>query len=207
MRPPTRGRPARSNVHVQSNVDPAAWRSEVERVAGKLKVRVGAPRTRVPLRAITSRVLWLRVQAPTLSSAAGAKEWRSHLQQTQAAEDVIAKVLPTTKVSLERVAAELAELLEAVSSREKLINTSFKHLSAEYTSVHDKLTEITTAHQTATQRVAKLTNDLGGVSEALDEVRQYTRAGLRAYLRLGPPPACPRRACRSRRPWRRRAAA
>jgi L-aminopeptidase/D-esterase-like protein len=60
------------------------------------------------------------------------KEWRAHLDQTKSAEGTISTLLPDTRGTLDRMTSDLAALLETVASREKFINASYKHLSAEY---------------------------------------------------------------------------
>ena len=85
---------------LQSTVDPVAWKTEVERVAPRLKIK------------------------PSFTG----KEWRSHLEQTKKHEEMLENFVPDTRVSLEKISSDIGDILEKVQSKEKYINSTFQSL-------------------------------------------------------------------------------
>ena len=96
---------------MESKVDPVAWKMELERVAPQLKV--------------------------VLSS--NSKEWRAHLEMAANLDKEISKDLPQMKESLETIVDEVAEAVEKISGREKIINQNFDHMVQEYRKVQEDL--------------------------------------------------------------------
>jgi estrogen-related receptor beta like 1 len=165
---------------LESSVNPTAWKNEVERVAPRLK----GPAAGV-----------------TVSGAGAGREWRTHLEQTGLAESSIGKVLPDTRNQLENIAstyshmllqlhityslllficscmytcvtaAELFELMQTVTNRERYINTSFKTLAVEYGSFADHAADIKSSFQSSANRVSTLTGELATLNEALEDIQ------------------------------------
>lgn len=140
---------------LESAIDPVAWRAEVERVAPRLKISNPAA----------------MIAAASGGVASAKAEWRGHLEQSKAAEAVIGQLLPDTRGSLERLSAELADLLELLSSKERYINSTLKHMSADYTATASKQEDLQQAVREASAHVASLTSELTSVSEALEDVK------------------------------------
>lgn len=137
---------------METNVDPVTWRAELERVTPKLNSSSISTSTKVGM-------------------GASRGEWRSHLEQTRNAANVINKYLPSSKDTLNKLCTDLNETLELISSREKYINTSLKHLSGEYRSQADRQTELVTAVQNAQNRITSLTNELTGITDVLEDIK------------------------------------
>lgn len=129
---------------IQATVDPIAWKTELERVAPKLKARVRAD---------------------------VGKEWRAHIEQTRAHEDTIQKVLPATSSQLKQVALELGEALERMSHKEKYINQQFCQLGQEYHDAKDRLVTLQETHQASSERVKTVSTTLSTLSEHLSDIK------------------------------------
>ncbi len=90
---------------------------EVERVAHKLKLG-------------------------NVQGAEGAKEWRSHLDQTKKYADQVRGALPDVRIKLERLSDEVSRALERISKKEGLLSKSFQGMTGDYRAHSDKLREI-----------------------------------------------------------------
>lgn len=155
-----------------STIDPVVWKAEVERVAPRLKAAAAA--------AMAGGILAMQryVGGAAQSSAGGAgaqaastSEWRSHLETTQSSENTIATTLPTALKSLERLGGDLSELLDAVASREKYINSTFKALAQQYGAAAQEHKNVSAEATELQQRVSALSAELAVVSEHLEDVR------------------------------------
>lgn len=87
------------NQIIQSSISREEWMLEVERVAHKLKINT--------------------------SNSDGAKEWRSHLDQTKKYAEQVRVALPDVRVKLERLSDEVSRALERISKKEGLLSKSF----------------------------------------------------------------------------------
>jgi hypothetical protein len=149
---------------LESTVDPVAWRAELERVAPRLKQPAlpgAAGGASGPGGGSSS----------LLGGGAVRGEWRAHLEQTRAAEGVIAKYLPFSRDGLERLGGDLADVLEAVSARERSVNAALKHLAADYRGGSERQAQLQESVTRAQTRVTGLSNELAAVSEALEDVK------------------------------------
>lgn len=124
------------------------------------------------LRMCSLIVLFL-VAFPSLvfRSPAAGREWRSHLEQTNAAEAAIARMLPDTQGSLDRLAASLSEALTGISGKERFLQASCKNLAAEYRAAAAALDEVNGAYTAASTRVGGMSSELNALGEALEELR------------------------------------
>lgn len=85
---------------IQSKINEKDWIIEVERVAPKLRVQVKNE----------------------------AKEWRAHIEQTKEYNNSIRKILPDARGKLEKLVDNLSKVLDAISKREKSINSNMNDL-------------------------------------------------------------------------------
>lgn len=129
---------------IESQVDAAEWKLELERVAPQLRV----------------------------VSAADQKDWRSHLEAAHKHQDEITRTFPEVKVLLDHVANDVSQMLEKVETREKYVNNQLEPLSAEYQHHREKLNGVQERYNNATGAVSDLTNELARVSEELEKVKQ-----------------------------------
>ena len=134
--------PATTGV-LEATVDPIAWKTELARVAPRLKIK------------------------PAVSS----RQWRAHYEQTKKHEVVLADLFTDGQWALQTISTDLASTLERVTSKEKYLNSTFNHLSEEYRAIRSKQDEVTQTFQTSSQSVSDLTNELATVSDSLDEVK------------------------------------
>lgn len=128
---------------IESQVDSAEWKLELERVAPQLRVMV----------------------------AADNKDWRAHLESAHQHQEQIAKTFPDVKVLLEHVAADVGGALEKISTREKFINAQLEPLTQQYQVQREQLNGVQERYNKSTEAVADLTNELARVSEELEKVK------------------------------------
>ncbi|XP_047223445.1 intraflagellar transport protein 57 homolog isoform X1 [Girardinichthys multiradiatus] len=129
---------------LESTVDAAEWRLEVERVLPQLKVTIRTDN----------------------------KDWRVHLDQMHQHRDGIKSSLKETKSYLDRLQEDIGKTLEKVGSREKYINNQLEHLIQEYRSAQAKLSEATERYKEASGGVTERTRVLAEISEELEKVKQ-----------------------------------
>jgi estrogen-related receptor beta like 1 len=117
---------------IESAVDAAEWKLELERVAPQLRV----------------------------VSAADAKDWRTHLEAAHKHQEEIARTFPEVKVLLDHVAADVAQMMEKIDTRERYVNNQLEPLSAEYQHHRENLNGSQQRYNKSTEAVADLTNEL-----------------------------------------------
>lgn len=83
----------------------------------------------------------------------GAKEWRSHLDQTKKYADQVKASLPDVRVKLERLSDEVSRALERISKKEGLLSKSFQGMTGDYRAHSDKLRDIQAAFTTTSKAV------------------------------------------------------
>ncbi|KAK3239465.1 hypothetical protein CYMTET_16032 [Cymbomonas tetramitiformis] len=128
---------------LESKIDAAEWKLELERVGPQLRVTV------VP----------------------DGKDWRTHLEQTHQHQQTIEDALPDSKSQLDRVESEVTGALEKITTREKFVNNQFEHLTREYRAVREQLAQVQERYNKSTENVAELTNELAHVSEELENIK------------------------------------
>ena len=128
---------------IASNIDPEAWRQEVERVAPQLRV----------------------------TTVADAKDWRSHIEQTHQYYKSIGASFPETKTALEKVAFGVEDSVEKLATREKYINHQFENLTSEYRAAREQLATVQEKYNINAEKLAEKTNELARISEQLEAVK------------------------------------
>jgi len=128
---------------IESQVDAAEWKLELERVAPRLKV----------------------------ASAADAKDWRSHLESAHRHQGEIARTFPEVKVMLDHITTDVAQMLEKIDTRERYVNNQLEPLSAEYQHHRETLNGVQERYSGSTEKVADLTNELARVSEEVERIK------------------------------------
>jgi len=129
---------------LHAEVDPVAWKTELERVGPRLKAQL------------------------QLSS----NEWRAHVDQTCGSQDKINKVLGDTHGDLRGLSKDVREELNKLSTKEKYINHQFMSISADYREVAQKLEELEKKSGESNERVSKLTNELTELTERMDDLKE-----------------------------------
>ncbi|XP_014891619.1 intraflagellar transport protein 57 homolog [Poecilia latipinna] len=129
---------------LESTVDAAEWRMEVERVLPQLKVTIRTDH----------------------------KDWRIHLDQMHQHRDGIKTSLKDTKSYLDKLQEDIGKTLEKVSSREKYINNQLEPLIQEYRNAQARLSEAKERYRQASVGVMARTRVLAEISEELDKVKQ-----------------------------------
>lgn len=135
------------NSHYQvleGGVDPIEWKTEVERVA---------PRLRVP-------------------ANLGANEWRSHVDQVATSKGSIEKILGDTQADLNIVSRTVGEEMARAQTKEKYMNHQFNHLATAYGEHKKSLEELEKGRDGTNEKVSKLTNDLAELTDKLDEIKE-----------------------------------
>ena len=128
---------------LDSDIDPVEWKTELERVGPRLKVRLGH----------------------------GGKEWRTHIEHTKKHEQVIKDNLPEAQKQLARIADNVRSSLDRVSAKERYMNNQFDGIVQDYKKIQAQLTEVQSRHSDAGGAVGELQNELQSISERLDEVK------------------------------------
>ncbi|PRP81076.1 hypothetical protein PROFUN_11190 [Planoprotostelium fungivorum] len=136
-----------SNAMLESKVDPAEWLLEVEKVAPMLQLAKQSD-----------------------------KDWRVHLEKMQLHHKNIVNNLPDTKSQLDRMIAEISTTLDKIETREKHINNSFDHLIEEYKIAMEASNEITAKYSEDNEQVVILTNELQGLVDELQTVKDKMEA-------------------------------
>uniref|UniRef100_A0A3B5MQP7 Intraflagellar transport protein 57 homolog n=1 Tax=Xiphophorus couchianus TaxID=32473 RepID=A0A3B5MQP7_9TELE len=129
---------------LESTVDAAEWRLEVERVLPQLKVTIRTDN----------------------------KDWRIHLDQMHQHRDGIKSSLKDTKSYLDKLQEDIGKTLEKVSSREKYINNQLEALIQEYRNAQARLSEAKERYRQASVGVMTRTRVLAEISEELEKVKQ-----------------------------------
>merc|ERR1711988_1264820 len=125
---------------MNSEVDPLIWKIELERVRPRLKVH-----------GITN-----------------AKEWRTHIEQSNIHSNIVSNTLPDAKRLLNRITENVKDSLERVTSREKYLNNTYEKLVKDYQII---MKTMTSRQQDTGDKVSEYTNELQEVTDKLDIVK------------------------------------
>lgn len=128
---------------MESTIDAAEWKLEVERVLPLLKVHIRTDN----------------------------KDWRTHYEQMQQHSEEIKSSLTETKGHLDKLHHEISRTLEKISSREKYINNQLEHLLQEFRSLQDTLAETKERYKQGSGGVTELTKTLAQITEELESVK------------------------------------
>lgn len=136
--------PAYEESHqiLKSQVDPAVWQTEVERVA---------PRLRAANR-----------------SVANGSDWRAHIEKAKEHSAKINELAPT---ALKAVADRLNDAKDKIALKENYINKHFEDKKDALKALKDDLKDAEALFQKKTDNVAKLTKDLAAIAEQLDDMK------------------------------------
>jgi len=138
------GRGKLTDSILDSQVEPEAWRIELERVTPQLKMQV-------------------------LSDP---KEWRNRLVNTKSHQTTLVALTPETSVTLERLAEELERTLGALKKAESKLNTQCADAVSEYADKQDELQKRMDEYNNNSDTINALTNELHSVSEDLSQVKE-----------------------------------
>ncbi|EDO43467.1 predicted protein [Nematostella vectensis] len=128
---------------MESNVDAAEWKLEVERVLPLLKVHIRTDN----------------------------KDWRTHYEQMQQHSEGIKSSLNETRGHLDKLHQEISRTLEKIASREKYVNNQLEHLLLEYRGLQDSAAEIKERYKQGSGGVTELTRSLAQITEELESVK------------------------------------
>jgi estrogen-related receptor beta like 1 len=129
-------------IHAQ--IDPIAWKTELERVGPKLRAQ----------------------QMPSTN------EWRAHVDQTVTTKAQIEKLMGDSANELFSMNKQLNEELGQLRMKEKYINNQYNTLCLEYSDVKKKLDELDKVSSVSREGVSKLTSELTEISEKLEELKE-----------------------------------
>jgi intraflagellar transport protein 57 len=135
------------NSHYQvleGGVDPIEWKTEVERVAPRLRV----------------------------SANLGANEWRAHVDQTVSSKGSIDKILGETQSNLHIVNKTVGEEIQRAQTKEKYMNHQFNHLATTFGEHKRSLEELEKSREGTNEKVSKLTNELAELADKLDDIKE-----------------------------------
>uniref|UniRef100_A0A7S2VU57 Intraflagellar transport protein 57 homolog n=1 Tax=Norrisiella sphaerica TaxID=552664 RepID=A0A7S2VU57_9EUKA len=132
---------------VESNVDPAKWSLELERVGPMLK--------------------WRSLQQSALSS----HEWRSHLDQSSKHESLVNDRFQSVRSILISVGTKMQEAVERIAAKESHINKDFEHLGTDFRTRQKALDTIQERYNELSQSVTDLTAELSKKTEAVEQVK------------------------------------
>jgi estrogen-related receptor beta like 1 len=129
---------------IHAMIDPVEWKTELERVAPKLR----------------------------LASTYSATEWRSHVDQTISTKATIEKLMERSSGDLHAMNKMISEELGQLRMKEKYVNNQHNSLCLEFNEVKKKLEEYEKSSSAAHEIVSKLTNELAEVGEKLDDLKE-----------------------------------
>lgn len=129
---------------LRSGIDPIAWQTELERVGPRLRVA---------------------------AAHGGGKEWRAHIEATKANEAKIAEVLPATKKQLTAMSERVSDARDKINLKENYINKQFEAKKESFATLKEELNAVEAAFTESTENVNKLTNELAGIAESLEEMK------------------------------------
>lgn len=131
---------------LQGQVDPIAWKTELERVGPKLKTNF------------------------TVS----AHEWRSHVDQTAASKSKIDTIVVDTRKDISSIAVIISEELDRIKKKETHINLSPKTSSlVGYYAENKKEMEVYEKEVSVKNEiVAKYTSELNEIGDKLEELKE-----------------------------------
>ena len=129
---------------LHAEVDPVAWKTELERVGPKLRAGASLP----------------------------TNEWRSHVDQTSASRAKIDAVLTDTSSDLKNLNKDVSDELNKLMTKEKYLNHQFAALSADYREVKVKLEELDSRSGSGNEKLSKLTAELDEITERMDDLKE-----------------------------------
>lgn len=128
---------------LESVVSAKAWKSEVERVAPKLKVKV----------------------------VADAKDWRGHLEKAKEHLRTVELAVPEAQRRLDAVANEVSKALEKLQSREKYMNSQLEQTLQQYGERYVQLKKLEKQYSGSWDNASGLKAELEEVTSRLEEVK------------------------------------
>ncbi|XP_050035319.1 intraflagellar transport protein 57 homolog isoform X1 [Dermacentor andersoni] len=129
---------------LQSTVDSAEWKLEVERVLPQLRVTVQPD----------------------------AKDWRGHLELIHQQRRELDEGLHLTRAQLERLSAGLGSVLDKLASREKYLNAQLEAPLAQYRSVQEALARTREHYRTVSGGITDRSRTLAQITEELEQIKQ-----------------------------------
>lgn len=129
---------------MKSSIDGAEWKLEVERVLPQLKVTIQPD----------------------------AKDWRNHLDQIQQYRKDMEEGLMVTKSQLDRLAANIANTLDKVNSREKYLNAQLETFLSDYRSAQEGLAQAKEQYRSVSGGITDRSLSLAQITEELDQIKQ-----------------------------------
>lgn len=129
-------------MHAQ--VDPIEWKTELERVGPKLRAH----------QQLTSN------------------EWRAHVDSTVHNKGQIEKVLSDTQGDLQAINREITDELAKMKSKERYTNNQFTSAADDYKQIKQQLEELDKVTGGNNEKIMKLTNEFGEITERLDELKE-----------------------------------
>lgn len=100
-----------------------------------------------------------------------AKEWRSHIEASKGYNENIKKLLPESRVCLEKISEELGKLLEKIGKREKNINVNMNELGDEYKMQAEELKQITMKYNNLNLSVREMGEKYRELTEKLEAIQ------------------------------------
>ncbi|KAE9048129.1 hypothetical protein PR003_g739 [Phytophthora rubi] len=132
---------------IMSEVDPLLWKTELERVGPRLKLKGGA------------------------GAAAAGKEWHAHIERSREHETVMRELLPRANAQLRLLGTQLTEAAGRMGAKEKTLNNQYEHLRQEYTALKEKLQAATEVSKAEADRVNVMTTEYAETTEQLKETK------------------------------------
>eukprot|EP00472_Partenskyella_glossopodia_P011387 CAMPEP_0197525534 /NCGR_PEP_ID=MMETSP1318-20131121/12856_1 /TAXON_ID=552666 /ORGANISM="Partenskyella glossopodia, Strain RCC365" /LENGTH=384 /DNA_ID=CAMNT_0043079047 /DNA_START=152 /DNA_END=1306 /DNA_ORIENTATION=- len=129
---------------VESNVDPAKWALELERVGPMLKWK---------------------------NTGLSSNEWRTHLDQSVKHGSLVGDRFAVVRPILVIVGSKLQQTVERIATKESSINKDFEHLGTDFREKQKNLDSIQERYNELSQSVAELTGDLSRKTDMVEQVK------------------------------------
>lgn len=133
---------------VESNVDPAQWALELERVGPMLRWK---------------------------NKGMSSNEWRTHIDQSAKHEKLVASRFKEVKGIMESVGKKLQQTVERISQKEDQINRDFTSIGGDYREKQANLDRVQEQYNELSQSVAELTVELANKVEEAEDMERSTK--------------------------------
>jgi estrogen-related receptor beta like 1 len=144
---------------LESKVNPAAWKLELERVAPMLKVTVASNELR---------------------------EWRSRLEQLTTFIAFARDNFPESKANLAKISADVKQVLEKLASRERYFQSQLEHHISDYRQVMERNNEVSERHREASDKVNAATSELSNITDDLETIKSQMQDRGESYTDATP---------------------
>lgn len=128
---------------IESKIDPKEWILECERAGQKLKIQIKHE----------------------------GREWRNHFDQTKQYSEHIRKLLPDSRVKIERLTDELNDVLDRIQKKEKHINDSMNQQGHDYKTKNEEYKRVEAQYKNLNNSIKEMGEQFRQLTEKYENVQ------------------------------------